>query len=294
LKLGETHGVQFLKGITCNNIGEPLGMGLWEGVPLRVLIWMTRPVENIRRVWYYGYHNDDPKQMFRSSLPIGEYSRMPRRASGHRLLQMNGEYLTGKRGGPVRMIVPEAYGFKSVKWLQRVVLTNHFGANDTYERWNNDVDSPMKSFARFADVPESARAGERVEFPVWRKSVNRVGQVQWSFLRKDAAAWSDDQTLGRSVGKMRISCQRPRLGWRIAWRKASRRAAQLRSEDGSSVPVAASLYDGPLGCRAAPLECGTYTLRCRSIDHNGIAQPMPRPFAKSGRVDIHEVTLVVA
>jgi hypothetical protein len=23
LKLGETHGVQFLKGITCNNIGEP-------------------------------------------------------------------------------------------------------------------------------------------------------------------------------------------------------------------------------------------------------------------------------
>ena len=71
LKLGETHGVQFLKGISCNNIGEPLGMGLWEGVPLRVLVWMTKPVENIRRVWYHGYHNDDPMQMFRSSLPIG-------------------------------------------------------------------------------------------------------------------------------------------------------------------------------------------------------------------------------
>ena len=46
--------------------------------------------------------------------------------------KLNGEYLTGKRGGPVRMLVPEAYGFKSVKWLQRVVLTNDYGANDTY------------------------------------------------------------------------------------------------------------------------------------------------------------------
>ena len=34
-------------------------MGLWEGVPLRVVLWMTRPVENLRRVFYYGYHNDD-------------------------------------------------------------------------------------------------------------------------------------------------------------------------------------------------------------------------------------------
>lgn len=38
---------------------------------------------------------------------------------------------------------------------------------------------------------------------------------------------------------------------------------------------------------------GTYTLRCRTVDTNGIAQPMPRPFPKSGRVAIHEVPLVV-
>src|SRR5579872_6332486 len=30
LELGEQYGVRFLKGVTCNNLGEPLGMGLWE------------------------------------------------------------------------------------------------------------------------------------------------------------------------------------------------------------------------------------------------------------------------
>lgn len=42
-----------------------------------------------------------------------------------------------------------------------------------------------------------------------------------------------------------------------------------------------------------PLAPGKFTVRCRTIDNNGIAQPMPRPFAKSGRVDIQEVSLEI-
>ena len=38
---------------------------------------------------------------------------------------------------------------------------------------------------------------------------------------------------------------------------------------------------------------GRYELRCRTIDLNGIAQPMPRPFSKSGRAAIQHVSLVV-
>jgi hypothetical protein len=38
---------------------------------------------------------------------------------------------------------------------------------------------------------------------------------------------------------------------------------------------------------------GAYDLRCRSIDHNGIAQPMPRPFAKGGRSEIQTLPLEV-
>ena len=38
---------------------------------------------------------------------------------------------------------------------------------------------------------------------------------------------------------------------------------------------------------------GRYDLRCRSIDAAGIAQPMPRPFPKSGHNAIQRVGLVV-
>ena len=38
---------------------------------------------------------------------------------------------------------------------------------------------------------------------------------------------------------------------------------------------------------------GEYTLLCRTIDDNGKAQPMPRPFAKSGRTAIEQVPIVV-
>ncbi|MFK7776985.1 MAG: hypothetical protein QM501_02530, partial [Gimesia sp.] len=42
------------------------------------------------------------------------------------------------------------------------------------------------------------------------------------------------------------------------------------------------------------LPAGKYTLRCRTIDANGKAQPMPRPFRKSGHVAIEKKDLLVS
>ena len=125
LKLGEKHAVRFAKVMTCLNIGCPLGMGIWEGVPLRD----TRLADAAERrtcaaCFYYGYHNDDPKQMFRSSLPVGrvleDYDDLPPVIVCYKL---NGEWLNPERGGPVRIVVPEHYGYKSVKWLTHIVLS---------------------------------------------------------------------------------------------------------------------------------------------------------------------------
>src|SRR6185436_13827516 len=71
LELGEKHAVRFAKVMTCLNLGCTLGMGIWEGVPLREVVALTQPRENLRRIFYYGYHNDDAKQRFQSSLPVG-------------------------------------------------------------------------------------------------------------------------------------------------------------------------------------------------------------------------------
>ncbi|MFO0941228.1 MAG: molybdopterin-dependent oxidoreductase [Pirellulales bacterium] len=164
LKLGEKSAVRFPKLMTCLNMGCPLGMGLWEGVPLREVIWMTEPQENLRRVFYYGFHNDDPKQIFRSSLPIGRVLEDPQGLPPVILCyKLNGQWLSPERGGPVRMVVPEHYGFKSVKWLTHVVLTNAPFANDTYAEQNNDVDSPLKTFAASLSVPRDITAGQAIQ-----------------------------------------------------------------------------------------------------------------------------------
>src|SRR5262249_46600122 len=81
------------------------------------------------------------------------------------------------RAGAVRMVVPWAHGFKSIKWLQRITLTNDYKANDTYAEANNDPDSYLKTMARTDDVPESVREGEPAV-------VGGVAVVGWPGLRR--------------------------------------------------------------------------------------------------------------
>jgi DMSO/TMAO reductase YedYZ molybdopterin-dependent catalytic subunit len=287
LAIGQTHGMRVLKGVTCNNIGEPLGMGLWEGVPLRVLVWMTRPVRNIRRVFYYGYHGDDPSQIFQSSLPFGRVlEEPPGELPVLVAYKLNGEFLTGKRGGPVRMLVPEAYGFKSVKWLQRVLLTNKYAANDTYQNGNNDLDSPMKTFARFVRVPAAVAPEAGFE-------ISGIAQVGVSGLAR-VEYW----VRASADGPLDLEAD-PHLS-RGDWRAAE---MQGRPEDLDALGLTSPAQRGgqwPLRYtfvhwRAVldGLPMGEYELRCRSIDLNGIAQPMPRPHPKSGRAEIQRVTLRV-
>src|SRR5206468_12630595 len=108
MRLAEKHAVRFPKVMTCLNIGCPLGTGIWEGVPLREIIALTEPRENLRRVFYYGYHNDDPTQMFRSSLPIDRVLEDPYGLPPVILCyKLNGQWLDSERGGPVRVVVPE-------------------------------------------------------------------------------------------------------------------------------------------------------------------------------------------
>jgi DMSO/TMAO reductase YedYZ molybdopterin-dependent catalytic subunit len=296
MKLAEKHAVRFLKVMTCNNGGSPLGMGLWEGVPLRTIVWLTKPVSDVRRVFYYGYHNDDPKQRFQSSLPVGRVLEDP--PGEHPVIvayKLNGEFLSGKRGGPVRMVVPEMYGFKSVKWLQRVVLTNAPYANDTYANGNNDVDSWMKTFARFLSHPGKAKVGQSVPLTgLAQVGMSGLKKVQYWLHPQDAplpkddpyfttADWKDAEILsppkswggGIPEGKLPGDV----LGFDSA---GEPQAWPLRY---TAVHWAALLRDIP---------AGKYHLRCRTIDANGVAQPMPRPFAKSGRNGIEKVDLTIA
>src|SRR5688572_29640166 len=208
MQLADKHSVRFAKVMTCLNIGCPLGMGIWEGVPLREIVWLTRPRENLRRVFYYGYHNDDPKQMFKSSLPIGRVLEDPFDLPPVILCyKLNGQWLTSQRGGPVRIVVPEAYGFKSIKWLSHVLLTNLPHSNDTYADGNNDIDSPLKNFAATLSVPGKVKSGQYIPITGYAQvGIGGLSKVQ-VWLHPDdkelpasdpnftAAPWQDAQIL---------------------------------------------------------------------------------------------------
>lgn len=91
------------------------------------------------------------------------------------------------RGGPVRVIVPEAYGFKSIR-LSHVVLTNLAHANDTYAEQNNDVDSPLKTFAATITIPGEVKQSQfqdmlRLAFQGCRKSRCRWNRTKLSDRR---------------------------------------------------------------------------------------------------------------
>jgi DMSO/TMAO reductase YedYZ molybdopterin-dependent catalytic subunit len=294
-QLAEKHAVRFAKVMTCLNIGCPLGMGVWEGVPLRELVALARPGDDVRRVFYYGYHNDKPEQMFRSSLPMARVLEDPFDLPPVIVCyKLNGNWLTSERGGPVRIVVPEAYGFKCIKWLTHVVLTNLPHANDTYADDGNDVDSPLKSFAATLNAPVEAKAD--VPFAVTgyaQVGIGGVSKVQ-VWLQNDAeerpsgdryltqAPWRDAEILpapvhwGGALPDDRIpngtqgfdDLGRP-LNWpmrlgKIHW---------------------ATLHPG--------LPAGEYTLRCRTVDDKGVGQPLPRPQRRSGHAAIEQLPLKV-
>ncbi len=295
LKLGEKHAVRFAKVMTCLNIGCPLGMGVWEGVPLRDIVWLARPKENLRRVVYHGYHNDDPKQLFQSSLPAGrvleDYFDLPPVIVCYKL---NGAWLTPERGGPVRVVVPEGYGFKSIKWLTRVVLSNLAHGNDTYAGGNNDIDSPLKTFAATLSYPADVAAKAAIPVTGYAQvGVSGLAKVQ-VWVQPNGKPWpADDPYFTKAPwADARILPAPTRWGGGLP---------------GGAVPARTLGFDAAGRPRAWPmrlakahwaallpgLPAGGYTLRCRTIDAKGAAQPMPRPFRKSGRCDIEEVELTV-
>lgn len=296
MKLAETHAVRFLKIMTCNNGGSPLGMGLWEGVPLRTILWRTKPASDLRRVFYYGYHNDDPKQRFQSSLPVGRVLEDP--PGEHPVIvcyRLNGEFLSGKRGGPVRMVVPEAYGFKSVKWLQTIVLTNAPYANDTYANGNNDVDSSMKTFARFISHPATVKPQQPFAISgLAQVGISGLQKVQYSLQPVDKPLPADDvfyETADWQDGQI-LS---PPKSWGGGMPDEAFPPAVLGFNDIDGIPknwpMRYTLAHWAALVPARPT--GPYHLRCRTIDSNGVAQPMPRPFPKSGRNSIQQVDLKV-
>jgi DMSO/TMAO reductase YedYZ molybdopterin-dependent catalytic subunit len=299
-RLGRKHGVKFLKAMQCLNISQPLGQGLWEGVPLREVLRLVGKVSNVRRVYYWGFHNNDPKQLFQSSLGYNQVLETPPwELPVFVAYRLNGRPISLKRGGPVRMVVPWAHGFKSIKWLQRVVLTNDYKANDTYALANNDPDSYLKTMARTDEGPETFKAGT----PITLRGTAMVG---WSglkrveyWLRPDTGTHgklADDDKAWLTARWQPCTLDPPPADWggslpggvlpRDIW------GFDRRTGKPKDWPLRFSIATWSVTL-PKDLKPGAYEFRARSVDLNGFAQPEPRPYPKSGRNEIQYRPIVV-
>jgi DMSO/TMAO reductase YedYZ molybdopterin-dependent catalytic subunit len=103
-----------------------VGNAEWTGVPLSILLDRAGMKSSAREIVLEGADRgtlEDPKAPrgelnFARSIPIEKASEV--------LLayQMNGEDLPPEHGFPVRAIVPGWYAVASVKWLQRIIVTD--------------------------------------------------------------------------------------------------------------------------------------------------------------------------
>jgi DMSO/TMAO reductase YedYZ molybdopterin-dependent catalytic subunit len=298
-RLGRQHGRRFLKAMQCLNIAQPLGHGLWEGVPLREVLKLVGRLNNIRRIYYWGFHNNDARQLFQSSL---SYTQVMDSAPGELgplvVYRLNGEPLSLVRGGPVRMLVPWAHGFKSIKWLQRIVLTNEYRANDTYAQANNDPESHLKTAAYIDDGPGVFPARR----PITITGTVMVGlpglqRVEY-WIRPDAGTHGQlaaDDPAWNTARWQPCTIEPPPRDWSNQFPRGVRPQDVwgFDPQSGQSREWPMRYSWGLWTVTLNDLTPGTYEFRARSVDRNGFAQPEPRPYPKSGRNEVHYKSITV-
>ncbi len=135
LKALEADGldVQYLKTMRCifgtlaDELSETLtATGVFRGIPLSIVLDETDISGEATKL------KIDASDGFSTSL---SYDRLIDETQLPVILayELNGEPLTRERGGPVRLIVPESWGFKSIKWISTVDATTDFSSYGTFE-----------------------------------------------------------------------------------------------------------------------------------------------------------------
>jgi hypothetical protein len=153
----------------------------------------------------------------------------------------------------------------------------------------------MKTFARFAQVPPTVPAGTPIRISgVAQVGVSGLAAVQYSLQRQDQPLPADDPTFAAADWRD-AEIVPPPARWGGGLPDGQLPGTPLQFDATTGTPThwplryAVAHWQAELG-EVAP---GSYVVRCRTIDANGIAQPMPRPVAKGGRAAIQEAALVV-
>ncbi|HVJ34747.1 MAG TPA: sulfite oxidase-like oxidoreductase [Terriglobia bacterium] len=85
----------------------------WRGVLLRDLLQIVQPLPEAQHVVLTSYDT------YTTNVPLAEFADADVLLATH----WQGQELTVEHGGPVRVVVPKLYFWKSAKWLKRIDFT---------------------------------------------------------------------------------------------------------------------------------------------------------------------------
>jgi len=86
---------------------------LWKGVPARALLGIVKPKPDAKHVIFHSYDG------YTTNIRLDQFDQPEVFLAD----EWEGKPLTRAHGGPVRMLVPRLYLWKSAKWLRRIQFT---------------------------------------------------------------------------------------------------------------------------------------------------------------------------
>jgi len=89
----------------------------WEGVPIREILARARPKPEARFVMALG-HVDEKRYGYSTNIPLEDVDR----ADVLLAMRRNGEDIDADHGGPLRLVVPHLYAWKSCKWIRGLIF----------------------------------------------------------------------------------------------------------------------------------------------------------------------------
>ncbi|PYL18420.1 MAG: sulfite oxidase [Verrucomicrobia bacterium] len=228
-----------------------VGNAEWTGVPLSILLDRAKVKPTAREVILEGADRgklEDPKS------PAGDLNfarSIPLEKANDVLLayKMNDVDLPSEHGFPLRAIVPGWYAMASIKWLQRIIVTdrpfNGYYQTLDYAYWKRRGDNaelvPLSEMQIKAEIAQPsdgetvpANSNVRVHGAAWTSN-GEITKVEIS--SDDEATWNEAKLLGESKpDAWRL--------WEWSWK--------------------------------TPARSGKATLTARATDSNGQTQPTER------------------
>lgn len=246
--------LDLLKTLRCvidsNEIQGLIGTAIWRGVPLRTFLDRAGVDQGAtKRLRLYGSDGFTNNLKDVRAFTDGSQSYLEPLLVTH----MNGEELPQRFGGPVRLIVYETFGYKNIKWLERVEATANDDNFGTYQD------------AGFFDSGEM-QLSSRITNPINRSTLSAgTFEIQGFAVTGGGPVEAVELTINGVVSRAEIIpldelvLENPLL------------ANFSQKNDGASFPYDNVWVKWRFNWEASP---GTYTIRITAIDSEGRGQPV--------------------